>query len=1312
MAFSFKPPGIMKSKQHINAAVFSNGLKSIPRILLFLLLSAPIVSAQISIDLALTDPTCFGYTNGEIQSQVSGGTTPYTYAWSNGTSQPILYSAAAGTYTLTVTDATGATQTATATLDQPDLLTLETEIIAEPGANCGDPQTFTINAIVEGGTAPYDIQWSNGTVGPTATGLTPGDYTINVMDAQGCPKTTKIKLTPPDPLYCKIETQGGDCTPEGAASATVDVTGGVAPYTFLWSTGDVTQTVSDLAPGTYSVTVEDAQGCTTVCSVTIPPNPIVPVCGLDHVNPVCGANGSISVFITNGSAPFVITWTGPVSGEMTTSENPFVISGLPEGDYSVSFTDDNGCGNSCMTTLVDEGVLTFVADPSPEVCEGGNGSIVINVTEGTAPFTISWSGPSSGVMSNLTSPHTISNLVAGSYDVTVTDATGCSNVKNGVAVGEINYDLTVSASFECDLTAAIQGIITLSWEETAGPYDISYTGPTGTITVEDHPDTSLVIADAENGAYSFTVTDASGCDGTTTLEVNCELECTISCEATPTPVNCEEANSGSITVTTTGALGDYIITWTGGGPVTVDAATETFTISGLAEGDYSITVTDTGLDSCISTCSATVIGPDPLLVDLNNIIDKVCDTPGSFDLTYTSGNGPITCTVDPIGTTVTLNMIGDTETVGGLDAGTYIVTSMDSCFSQMDTIVIDSINNLMFTAEAFCDSSQTESIEINITSGTTPFNIEWENISSGATMSITTSETTVVIAPLDAGDYKVSITDAENCMQMTEVEVLCCDTGICTTTSTPDSCGDPCDGTITVGEIDGTSGPYQIVLENVSTAEIVNFDADTLPFTMDGLCAGEYKVTVTNAEICMYICTETVGGPTPLVVDISNIVDKVCEQPGSFDLTYTSGSGPITCSITPGDITVTLDGAGSTETVGGLDAGTYIVTCMDSCFTQMDTITIDSLNNLAFTATASCDSMTFEGSIDISITSGTAPFSVQWTLLPDGMTSEAIPFATNNFTITDLQEGEYELTVTDSLGCESTETVTIACNCTLTCTTTSTPDDCGDPCDGTITVAVDTVCVAPYSVSWTGPSNGSAAEVTFPYLISGLCPGDYTITVTDAVGNETTCSSTVGANFEPLSVSYEINPVECEVPGSIKFTYVSGNGPITCNIMPLDQDVFLEAVDSMQIFGGLSAGTYIITCMDTCFTQVDTLEVPFENNLMLTATASCDSAQVGSIDVSISGGESPFALSWQNLSTLVTDGEMITDNMFTISPIDTGSYRITVSDANGCVRTDTVTVDCCTIACFADSTPDECGDPCDGTITVVVETDCGGPIQY
>ncbi|GAB4246899.1 MAG: hypothetical protein Kow0027_08270 [Saprospiraceae bacterium] len=298
--------------------------------------------AAIVISFDIEPISCSGASDAGLSAIVSGGQSPFSYAWSvagaNDTSA--ISNLSPGVYSLTITDANGCSAEGEISIFEPDpliVLTTADDVL------CSSDSDGIATANPQGGTSPYNFNWSDGQTTQSASGLAPGSYSVTVTDAHGCQSSATAVVNYTSDFA--ISTTGNDvnCYAGSDGSATVNATGGSAPYTFAWSNGDSASIAANLSAGTFSVTVVDAAGCVLTDSVSIGEPPLMS-CIASVVSPITtfgGNDGIATVETSGGTAPHTYTWD---SGSVTDT-----ASNLAAGTHSVTVTDANGC--TCVTHI-------------------------------------------------------------------------------------------------------------------------------------------------------------------------------------------------------------------------------------------------------------------------------------------------------------------------------------------------------------------------------------------------------------------------------------------------------------------------------------------------------------------------------------------------------------------------------------------------------------------------------------------------------------------------------------------------------------------------------------------------------------------------------------------------------------------------------------------------------------------------------------------------------------------------------------------------------------------------------------------------
>tara|TARA_R110002050_G_scaffold167746_2_gene298762 strand:- start:1124 stop:3013 length:1890 start_codon:yes stop_codon:yes gene_type:complete len=297
---------------------------------------------QIKIDVVKTDESCYQDNNGSINVTLSGGKAPYTYTWSNGATSLSLSNLVPDTYTIAVTDANNC-------IEQLDIVINDAVFYIEPKITpmtCNSENDASIHLNLTGGVLPVSIVWSDGITGAAQrNNLAAGKYNVTVTDSNPtqCPIIETFIISNPKPIVvAETIIDATDCAIENSGSINLEVSGGVAPYSFLWNTNETSEDLNDIGAGVYSVQITDAVGCVFTEQYTIfrqdPLNILVDEllikdCDLRTTNKQLIAIGS------GGFSPYTYSWSsGTISGEdnniMTTSDNDV---------YTITITDSAGC---------------------------------------------------------------------------------------------------------------------------------------------------------------------------------------------------------------------------------------------------------------------------------------------------------------------------------------------------------------------------------------------------------------------------------------------------------------------------------------------------------------------------------------------------------------------------------------------------------------------------------------------------------------------------------------------------------------------------------------------------------------------------------------------------------------------------------------------------------------------------------------------------------------------------------------------------------------------------------------------------------
>ncbi len=373
------------------------------------------VASNISVTFSTTQAAC-NQSNGGATATVNGGTSPYTYSWSTGSTTNVISNVAAGGYPLTVTDNTGCSVVNTATISNngaPTITATPTSPLCFGGTN------GSASASATGGNQPYTYNWSTGGSGTSVTGLSAGTYTVSVHDNAQCVAVQSVTLVNPAAVTVNVTTTSANCGQQNGTAAAV-ASGGNGTYTYYWSNGATIVNNIDLSAGSYSVTVTDGHSCTGTGTAQVTATS-APSSALNPINGTCQISPQINLTIQGGTQPYTFQWSNGA-----TSQN---LQSIAAGSYTVTITDANGCKNINTASVTDNSSVNVTFNSQNPTQGNSDGSITANPSGGTSPYTYSWSNGA------LTA--SVSNLPAGVYAVTITDQTGCIKIAS-VTLGNPN----------------------------------------------------------------------------------------------------------------------------------------------------------------------------------------------------------------------------------------------------------------------------------------------------------------------------------------------------------------------------------------------------------------------------------------------------------------------------------------------------------------------------------------------------------------------------------------------------------------------------------------------------------------------------------------------------------------------------------------------------------------------------------------------------------------------------------------------------------------------------------------------------------
>lgn len=1197
------------------------------------------------------------------------GTAGVSYDWTFGDGNTSTAQNPSNTYgtassfdvTLTVTDG-GCVATSTQTIN---VFPMPTSVIAGTDPDCQGTATGSVDLTPANGTPVYGYSWSNGAVSQDLTNVAAGTYNVTISDNNGCQTTNSVTIT--DPPVLTVTEAFNDASCEGVCDgdATVSPSGGVGPYTYLWSDGQTTAQATGLCDGSYSVVVSDNNGCQVTGNVVIS-NATVFTSNVVTNDASCGlANGDATANPVGGTGPFTFSWA---AGGQTTAS----ITGISAGNYDVIVTDDNGCTAPSSGTVANTAGPTANISASTDVsCNGGtDGTATVTAAAGTGPYTYSWS-PTGGTGT------TASGLSAGvDYTATVTDANTCVATATITLNEPAAIDLvTSSVSSNC---AQSDGEVAVVASGGAGSFTYSWDDGSGIVG------TGADVIGIPAGNYEVTVTDANMCENTANVSVTDISGGAIS--TTQNDISCNGVCDGTATATVTGATLPVVYAWNNAG------ATAAPTVTGLCVGNYSVTATD-GV-GCVLTASVLITEPDVLVTSINNSQDVTCngDTDGVAEVDVQGGTLPYTYLWND-------GAAQTTAIASNLAPGGYSVTVTDANGCQSTTsITINEPDPIQLGGggfDAHCGLPDGDAFVEVLNGGVAPLTYSWNNSPS-------VTDTAFDVIP---GLITATVTDNDGCFETFDITVgnIPAGTAVISGTVNPLCSGD-CNGTATVSMSGSGTGPYTY-LWNDPTAQTT---AQAI-----GLCNGTFDVVVTDANGCLSnasavlvepdnlgviltpedpTCFESCdgslfsavnGGVTPYTYQwddplgqVSPIADGLCGDGTVYNLIVTDANGctvtkggfltdppelvmdsvvnNASCGQADGDACVSLSGGtgpyiatwqlnGSNALCeAGLASNTYVVDGTDAngCTAQIS-VTVSDLSGPSAAIIAQTDVSCFDGNDGAAtseITGGLMPYSYQWDA---NAASQTTPTASN------LAAGTYTLTITDDNGCIASTSATIAEPDSININGATTNPDCFGYADGQI-VATAVGGTSPYTFSWNDPNAQQTATAT------GLADGQYTVVLTDANG----CTNFEQFNlFEPSELSGIIDVVDVNCnsvcDGSAQVTPVNGVGTITY----LWDDANIQSTSTAS---NLCAGNYTVILTDGTGCK-DTLPAVIDEPTLLTAIvdqvsdATCNGVCDGFANITPTGGVMPYSYLWSNGATTQTATNLCS-----------GNYSCLITDANGC----------------------------------------------
>lgn len=1231
----------------------------------------------------VTDIDCNGQGTGSISMSSSGGTSGYSYLWSNGETSPNISSLSGGTYTLTVTDANGCTEVNQATVNEPPVLTISASAVNE---NCDQADGILFFDALGGSPGyTYDIGF-----GPTTSSqifnLQAGTYFVTVTDNNGCTEVTNATIVNTPPPTVSAGPNGSlDCL--NPTTVLVGSTNAIAPA-YLWTTingsivsGENTANPTVDGAGIYTLQVTDGlTGCTSTDIVEVADNSDLPTASAGaSQNLDCGTSQlTLDGSGSSAGSDFTYSWTTTngniVSGETTTT--PVVDA---TGTYIIEVTNNlNGC------TQTDE-VVILGNTTAPNANASTNGELTCSVNQ----LTLSGSGSSTGgsftyqwttTDGNITGGGTTLNPTVdatGTYVLVVTNTSNNCTSEASTSVNSNTLAPTADTGTPGTLTCTTNSV-QLDGSNSSGGSNLSYEWfDSDNNSISNSSTANVNVA----GNYSLVVTNNdNGCTDQSSATVN---EDTTSPTATANTSGILDCNTSNVTLNSEGSTNGSF-EWTDPSGNNIGNGT---TVDVSVAGTYQLLVTDNN-NGCTAETSINVnqditeptssIAPASSITCTNSIVNL--DGSGS-----STGNNISYEWVDQNGNSLGTNNNLDVNSGGDY---TLIVTNNDNgcTASSLENVTVDSSPPAVDPGPSETLDCANSSVTLNGSNSASGSNISYEwfdqdGNSVGTTATINVSST---------GNYELVVSDNSN------------GCSAAATTSVNENYESPTANAGSPGQLDCTNS--SVALDGTGSSTGSNFGYQWTDAT-GAIVGNDITINVSAEGTYELMVTNTTNGCTS-----TSQVSVVASN--DFPSVSVSGSSELTCT----NQMVTLDGSGSSSgsnftyqwmdpngtpigsgiTVDVSSAGTYSleVTNVDNGCSASSNFVLNE-NTEVPTAEANAvdplDCTNTSTVIDGAGSSLGTNFSYQWldadgNILGTDLSLEVSAAGIYTLTVINAENGCSNSVNAEVIAAADIPVANAGAGGTLNCNTTSLILDGSASSNGN-----------EYTYEWT-TTDGSITNGANTLNPNVNAPGTYQLTVYNNVNGCIASSEVVVTEIPTLAISLEnSNNVNCfgENNGSAAIEVSGGNGTYSYEWSNGATQASIE---------NLAAGSYnvIVTDEDNC-TATYSIEIDQPSELVSNATSTNESSYQGnngSASANPSGGSDNYTYEWSNGAT--------TSNISNLAP---GTYTVSITDGNGCKVEETVTIDefICSIASDVSSIDISCNGANDGQATATLTQGAGTP---
>lgn len=923
----------------------------------------------ITVSITVTDAECFGDNSGRLESSATGGSPPMTYAWQGCLGGPVIPSPLAidlfaGCYQVTVTDSKGCTTVSQTTVAEPEMFQFLT---AQDSVSCFGGLDGGATVFVSGAIPPYTFIWDNGDTAPSADSLKAGFHSVTITDKVGCMAVTLVQILQPPRLFLdSLVSFPLLCFGANTGSIQAFAHGGSGLLDYRWNAMQTGQIISNLGPGSYTVTVTDANGCSvsTGTQVVAPPDLVVQIAALKEESCKGACDGAITLAVSGGAGSYNLVWDNPSIPPGTA--NP---QNLCPGTYRVTVTDKNGCTRSTVAVIPAATTLAIQLSGIPPQCAGDmNGSLSAAVMGGKTPYQYQWSSGDTG--------NTAQNLPCGVFTISVTDASNCT--------------LTASDTLPCPNPIVVDSIISKPvrcFGEINGSVTVYALGGTGMLAYSWNDPNQQFDPAAVNlapAAYTVTISDANNCSASASATVTEPPP--MNAMTIPGHITCFGGNDGAVSTSVSGGVPPYVYAW--------NIPQTSPQITGLVAGTYSLTITD-AYNCPFVVLPVTIIQPVSGVQVVATQTQLACfgNDNGAATAVASGSNGP------PFTYAWSNGQNGPSPSV--FNSGNFTVTATDAkgctgtqtlTITQWDSIRV----NVAFVLPT-CTGFQNGQAAVNLVNGGAGNGIIDNYIFH---WSVPGAADTIYINGLAGNqNYSLTVTDQTGCSETFSYFLNDPSPIVLTLRTDSVRCAGLADGAARISNIQSPRPVTQFQWNNGNTGQ-----------TITNLSAGVYTVVGTDAQGCSASASAVVYEPAPMQLDF-DIQSLVCNNDSIGAIRAIAQGG------TPG-YTYAWNTGEAVSKIVNLGPGIFTITVTDKngCTTERSTELSqpNSPDILAEVLAPSCHSGS-DGLVRLTVTGGIIPY--RFSLDGENYSGSSVFLG--------LAAGAYTVFVRDGAGCVTSQPVTL-----------------------------------------------------------------------------------------------------------------------------------------------------------------------------------------------------------------------------------------------------------------------------------------------